>query len=123
MASGKNSMKSGYQCALSLGLALGLCLNLSLLGQSHLVTPCDCATVKYVSNLSISNAGDRVAYVVKAPDLDRNRNDFSLYVRDIEDSRRFAGRLVASGVDISNIQWIDNDSRIAMLVASGGVWP
>lgn len=114
-------MQSGYQCALSLGLALGLCLNLPLLGQSHLVTPCDCATVKYVSSLSISNAGDRVAYVVKAPDLDHNRNDFSLYVRDIADSRRIAGRLVASGVDISNIQWIDNDNRIAMLVASGGV--
>ena len=97
-------MQSGYQCALSLGLALGLCLHLPLLGQSHLVTPCDCATVKYVSSLSISNAGDRVAYVVKAPDLDHNRNDFSLYIRDIADSRRSAGRLVASGVDISNIQ-------------------
>jgi dipeptidyl aminopeptidase/acylaminoacyl peptidase len=114
-------MQSVYQCALSLGLALGLCLNMPLLGQSHLVTPCDCATVKYVSSLSISNAGDRVAYVVKAPDLDRNRNDFGLYVRDIEDSRPAAGRLVASGVDISNIQWIDNDNRIAMLVASGGI--
>jgi len=87
-------MQSGYQCALSLGLALGLSLNIPLLGQSHLVTPCDCATVKYVSSLSISNAGDRVAYVVKAPDLDHNRNDFSLYIRDIADSRRSAGRLV-----------------------------
>lgn len=114
-------MKSGYQCALSLSFAIGLCLNIPLLGQSHLVTPCDCATIKYVSSLSISNAGDRVAYVVKAPDLDRNRNDFSLYVRDIADSRRFAGRIVASGVDISNIQWIDNDSRIAMLAENGGV--
>jgi dipeptidyl aminopeptidase/acylaminoacyl peptidase len=69
----------------------------------------------------MSSSGNRVAYVVKAPNLARNRNDFGLYLRDVADTTRSAGRVIASGVDISNIQWIDSDNRIAMLVAVDGV--
>jgi dipeptidyl aminopeptidase/acylaminoacyl peptidase len=93
----------------------------SLEAQTSGVSPTDCVNVKYITGLWMSTGGRRVAYLVKAPNLEANSNEYRLYSRDIEDESNSAGRLLIAGVDISNVQWLANDNRIAVSLSTGGL--
>jgi hypothetical protein len=76
--------------------------------QVPTVSPTDCVNVKYITGLWLSTGGRRVAYLVKAPNLEANTNEYRLYSRDIADQTVSAGKLLLTAVDISNVQWIRN---------------
>jgi dipeptidyl aminopeptidase/acylaminoacyl peptidase len=88
--------------------------------QTAAVSPADCVNVKYITGLWMSTGGRRVAYLVKAPNLGANTNEFRLYSRDIADNSISDGKLLIAGIDISNVQWLGNDNRIAMSLSHGG---
>jgi hypothetical protein len=88
--------------------------------QAPPVSPADCVNVKYITGLWMSTGGRRVAYLVKVPNLEANTNEYRLYSRSLEDQSVSAGKLLLIGVDISNVQWIRNDSSIALVLSHGG---
>lgn len=90
------------------------------------VTAEDCVGVKYpfyfdnhnngdYGTIKISPSGDKVAYLVLTPNLSRNFNEYELYVKDLSDTSRRNGRLIASGLSISHIEWTNQGQSIAML--------
>jgi dipeptidyl aminopeptidase/acylaminoacyl peptidase len=87
--------------------------------QTAAVSPTDCVNVKYITDLWLSTGGQRVAYLVKAPNLEANTNEYRLYSRDIADQTVSAGKLLLTGVDISNVQWVRNDGSIALVLSHG----
>jgi dipeptidyl aminopeptidase/acylaminoacyl peptidase len=102
----------------SLGVCLFLiCGLLSVLpGQTVGVSPSDCVRVRYITGLWMSPSGKQVAYLVKAPDIERNRNEYQLFVRDVGDRTLSTGRLVLTATAISKAKWLNDDRRIALLV-------
>jgi dipeptidyl aminopeptidase/acylaminoacyl peptidase len=64
--------------------------------------------------------GTQVAYLLKSPNVDQNRNDYQLYVREIGDKSLSAGKLLVTGAEISNLTWLRDDSGVAMLMSIGG---
>jgi len=103
-------------------LVLILVQGLSNIGsaQTRPVSPADCVKVKYITGLWLSATGTRVAYLVKAPNIEHNRNDYQLYVKNIADASASPGRLLVQGVDISDVQWFDSDRHVAMLMSLDG---
>jgi dipeptidyl aminopeptidase/acylaminoacyl peptidase len=90
-------------------------------GQNPLVTASTCVTVRYVSGIWLSRSGTRVAYLVKEPNLQENRNDYKLYVKDLDEQTTSPERLLVTGVDISYVQWTGDDAKIAMRIAADGI--
>jgi dipeptidyl aminopeptidase/acylaminoacyl peptidase len=88
---------------------------------SRPITVEDCVRTRRIvySEVRISPDGSQVAYVVKAPNLATNHNDYQLYVRDLHatDSRQ-NGRMVLQADRISGIRWLDSE-RIMALTESG----
>jgi dipeptidyl aminopeptidase/acylaminoacyl peptidase len=82
------------------------------------VTPRDCVLVKTITGIWLSNNGSLLAYVIKAPNIETNRNDFSLYIKSTDDDTESLGKLIASGTEISGIQWLDGDNRMAALLST-----
>lgn len=88
------------------------------------VTPKDCATVRYFRTgdlyptMSLNNAGSKVAYLVKTPDLIQNRDLVELYVKDVSSST--GGRqLLLSAADITHPTWMADGRHIVALVKDG----
>ncbi len=102
-----------------LGALLLICA--SSHGQNPLVTASTCVTVRYISGIWLSRSGTQVAYLVKEPNLQENRNDYKLYVKDLDDPTMSPGRLLVTGVDISYVQWTGNDTKIAMRISVDGI--
>ena len=78
-------------------------------GQLRPITVQDCVRTRRVMDqeVQISPDGSQVAYVVKAPDIVSNRNDYRLYVRDLAQLReRENGRLLLHADSISEIRWL-----------------
>ncbi len=90
-------------------------------GQRTAITPRDCVGVKYINGVWMNWSGTQVAYLVKSPNIDQNRNDYQLYVREIADKSFSSGKLLITGTEISSVQWLRDDSRIAMLMSIDGV--
>jgi dipeptidyl aminopeptidase/acylaminoacyl peptidase len=90
-------------------------------GQATGVTPRDCVNVKYIWGVWMSMSGTRVAYLVKAPNIERNSNDYQLYVREIGDKSLSPGKLLFTGAEISDVKWLSDDNRISMLMPIGGI--
>ncbi|WP_158792087.1 S9 family peptidase [Granulicella sp. L60] len=51
---------------------------------------------------------------MKTPDIEHNRNDYELFVRDVDDKTVSLGKPLLSG-NISELTWLSDDRRIAML--------
>ncbi len=76
----------------------------------------DCVRTRRVvdQELEISPNGARVAYLVKAPNTLTNRNDYRLYVRELEHlATRENGHLLLQADQISGIRWLGSDAIIA----------
>jgi dipeptidyl aminopeptidase/acylaminoacyl peptidase len=65
--------------------------------------------------------GTEVAYLVKSPNIDQNRNDYQLFVREIGDKSLAPGKLLITGSEISNVKWSRDDSLVTMLISIAGV--
>jgi dipeptidyl aminopeptidase/acylaminoacyl peptidase len=102
---------------LNIGAFLILCAGKCSWAQSPGVAPSDCVKVRYITGLWVSGGGTRVAYLVKAPDLEKNRNDYRLYVKDLNDATTSEGELLFSGEDIADVKWLADDNRIALLAS------
>ncbi len=72
--------------------------------QASDVTPEDCVAVRYVTGVWSNHKGTQIAYLLKVPNLDQNRNDFQLYVKDVNEGSRTEGRLLTTGGDISDVR-------------------
>ena len=114
-------MRSASNCIFCIGLLLNVMSSASAMGQAPGVTPRDCAEVKYITGLWMNTGGTEVAYTVKSPNVDKNVNDYQLYVKEVSDATTSNGKLLMTGIEISDIQWLDNDRRIALLISIGGV--
>jgi dipeptidyl aminopeptidase/acylaminoacyl peptidase len=103
---------------------LGLCLFLVAAlsgvawGQAAGVSPSDCVSVRYITALWLSSSGKKVAYLLKAPNIQQNRNDYQLFVRSLGTSASAERKLVLTGAAISDVHWLNDDRRIAVLMGN-----
>ncbi len=82
--------------------------------QNRPITVEDCVRTRRIlladdlsSPVQLSPDGTRVAYVVKAPNVVTNRNDYQLYIRDLKETvRREDGRRLLQADRISSIKWL-----------------
>jgi dipeptidyl aminopeptidase/acylaminoacyl peptidase len=87
------------------------------------ITVEDCVKTKRIVNqeVQVSPDGSRVAYVVKAPDLNANRNDYQLRVRDLKQGKeRENGRLVLQADNISGLRWLGPAQVVAHVESKPG---
>jgi dipeptidyl aminopeptidase/acylaminoacyl peptidase len=115
-------MRAAYRYASKFVVAAFVILSSWYLwGQRAGVSPSDCVGVKYICGLWMSWNGTQVAYLVQSPNIDQNRNDYQLYIREIEDKGLSPGKLLISGAEISDVRWLRDDGHIAMLIPIAGV--
>jgi dipeptidyl aminopeptidase/acylaminoacyl peptidase len=87
----------------------------------HFASPRDCVDVRYLpdssagASLEIDPTGTRFAYLVKEPEVDTNRNQVSLYVKELGERTQHKGKLLLSGLDIAQIHWLNDGQRITAL--------
>src|ERR1700722_12460972 len=117
----KPSMRNAFTFVIIIALILSLASHRSAVAQVRGVSSRDCAEVKYITRLWMNTAGTQVAFLVKSPNVERNVNEYQLYVKDVSNATPSNGNLLITGVEISDIQWIDNDRRIALLISIGGL--
>ncbi len=92
------------------------------------VTPLDCVNVKYiyddaasyVSGVQINPQENRVAYLVKAPNLATNENDIQLYVAGIT-SPHYAPKLLLTGTPLLQMQWLEDGDHLTFLAKDAGI--
>lgn len=92
--------------------------------QKRHITLEDCVRTKRVLPgpgqslpLQISPDGSRVAYIVKCPDGVTNRNNYRLFVRELDGTqRRENGRLLLQADRISEMKWVGRDRLVARSV-------
>jgi len=101
------------------GAAL-LFLSLSAIGQLRSVSSRDCVQVRYIAGVWMNPQGSGVAYVVKSPNLEQNRNDYQLYVRELDDKKPGLGKLLVSSTGITNVRWLGDGGHLTMLVPIQG---
>jgi dipeptidyl aminopeptidase/acylaminoacyl peptidase len=65
--------------------------------------------------LVLAPDGQQVAFVVKAPNLKTNRNDYILYVRLLSLKLRSNGRLLARHDKIAELKWLGDSKTIVLL--------
>jgi dipeptidyl aminopeptidase/acylaminoacyl peptidase len=81
------------------------------------ITVEDCVRTRRIlyHEVRLSPDGREVAYVVKAPNLETNRNDYQLYVRDLHESGvRENGRMLLQADQISGVRWISSGRLMAL---------
>jgi dipeptidyl aminopeptidase/acylaminoacyl peptidase len=113
-------MKTGYQGSALLSiLALLVTPFYSLRAeQRRTITVKDCVRTRRIveQEVQISQDGTKVAYIVKAPDVVNNRNNYQLYVHELaKTEQRDNGQLLLDGVKLSHIRWL-NSGQIAVRV-------
>ena len=70
--------------------------------------------------LAISPDGNRVAYVLKAPDPATNKNNYELLVRDLgQTSSRDNGLLLLNSDELSDVRWLADSQTVAVLSRVG----
>jgi dipeptidyl aminopeptidase/acylaminoacyl peptidase len=86
------------------------------------VDPATCIRVKYFANdsIRISPDGKKAAYLVKSANLDTNQNDYFLYVEDLSRQGLAENAPVVTTVDASELTWIGDGRRIALLSRQAG---
>src|SRR5277367_1058216 len=85
------------------------------------VTVADCVQVRYITGVWMNQQGSRVAYMVKSPNIEQDRNDYLLYVKQLQGTSADAGQLVATGTEISEVIWLGDGEHLAMLMPVRGV--
>src|SRR5262249_6103204 len=94
--------------------------------QKRLITVEDCVRTRRIlreglgssSPVQLSQDGFRVAYVVKSPNVETNRNDYQLYVRDLrQHERRESGRLLLQSDRITGVKWIGGGRLVALVTS------
>jgi dipeptidyl aminopeptidase/acylaminoacyl peptidase len=105
------------------GLILAVLLPIAAGSQSKRpINAEDCVNVRYLNPDDLTGAirmnpnGTRVAYVIKAPNIPKNRNDNELYIKDISGDGSAPPRKLASESAILNIQWLRDGRHFAALV-------
>ena len=64
----------------------------------------------------LSPNGLEVAYIVKAPDIQKNSNNYELYVRDVTQTARPGnGRLLFHSDHLAGIQWLGNGKQVGII--------
>jgi dipeptidyl aminopeptidase/acylaminoacyl peptidase len=77
--------------------------------QKRPITVEDCVRTRRIveQEIQISPDGSQVAYVVKAPDLVENRNNYQLFVRNVDHTdSRDNGRLLMTADELSKVRWL-----------------
>jgi dipeptidyl aminopeptidase/acylaminoacyl peptidase len=100
----------------------------ALAQEKRSITPLDCVNVKYiyddiasaVSGVQINPQENRVAYLVKSPNLDTNENDIQLYVADIT-RPPYAPKLLFTGTPVLQMQWLEDGSHLTFLAKDAGM--
>jgi dipeptidyl aminopeptidase/acylaminoacyl peptidase len=108
------------EAALVIGIT-AISASCTAFSQTHLVTARDCVNVRYVNDVSINHRGTKIAYVVKAPDVTSNRNDYQLFVKDMADTSRSNGTVLLTSTVIQDVKWLGDDDGLTMLTARDGV--
>jgi len=94
--------------------------------ERRAVTAPDCVTVQYLlrdslrPTLQVNPKGNRVAYLVKSPNLQTNQNDIKLYVGTLDSGEESAPHLVLTSEETSSLQWEKDGRHIVLLVKNGG---
>jgi dipeptidyl aminopeptidase/acylaminoacyl peptidase len=84
----------------------------------RLITVGDCVRTRRIMDgeVQLSPDGSRVAYVVKSPNLETNRNDYELFVRDLSHPDvRENGRMLLGADRVSGIRWVDSNRLLALV--------
>lgn len=83
------------------------------------ISVADCVRTKrvYRAQVQLSPEGKEVAYVVKSPNIERNRNEFELYLRAVSPAgRRGNGRLLyRSDNPIDGLRWTRHPAKLVFL--------
>lgn len=84
------------------------------------ITPRDCVTVRYLAvdnsgqrAIQMNRQGTRAVYLVRSPRLETNDNLIEMYVVDLQSTQ--APRLLLSGRDLSQIQWLKDGIHVVFL--------
>jgi hypothetical protein len=99
---------------------LSTCDTVALASMSErLISAADCVRTKrvYRGQVELSPNGREVAYIIKAPSIDENKNEFEVYLRAISvPGGRSNGRLIyKSDVALDGLKWIRNPARLILL--------
>jgi dipeptidyl aminopeptidase/acylaminoacyl peptidase len=93
--------------------------------SKRLVTVADCVRTRrlYRGQVELSPDGSMVAYVVKAPNVDANRNQFLLYLKPLRLSeRRSNGRLLyRSDWPLDGLKWTEHPTKLVLLEQRGSL--
>lgn len=109
-------------------LSVAVCslLPVSAFAEKRPVTVEDCVRVRRVvatpesGGVKMSPDGKRVAYIVKSVELASNKNDYQMYVRDLDQTdRRDNGRLLVHADSLSGLRWLEDSRRVAVLSQTG----
>lgn len=100
-------------------LALVVSLVAGQIGSGALrpITVEDCVRTRRIvyHEVRLSPDGSEVAYVVKAPNLETNRNDYELYVRDLQETGiRENGRMLLQADEVSGVRWVASGRLMAL---------
>lgn len=87
------------------------------------IEPADCIATRYISDdyyhgaIQINFQGNRVAYLVRCPNLATNRNDIGLFIRDL-DKPSAVRKPILIGWPISQVQWLPDGIHVIALVTN-----
>ena len=126
---GRRRLRTGFYKTVVLSLiALPLWVDGKLalaVSSSRPISVADCVRTKrvYRAQVQLSPDGKEVAYVVKAPDIQKNKNEFQVHLRAVtRDAARSNGRLLYKSEDsIDGLRWTRNPSRVVFLEQRAGV--
>ncbi|MCI0721499.1 MAG: prolyl oligopeptidase family serine peptidase [Acidobacteria bacterium] len=83
----------------------------------------DCVRTRRVvgRELALSPDGNHVAFVVKAPDVRTNKNNYQVFVRDLRRRQhRENGRILVQSEFVSGLRWLADGIRVAILTREQG---
>ncbi len=90
------------------------------------ITVTDCVQTRRVfeGQVVISPDGSLVAYVVEAPNVQTNKNEYFLYIRDIArpDQRNNGRVLLKADMPIRGTRWVAGGMKLAILRETPGKW-
>jgi dipeptidyl aminopeptidase/acylaminoacyl peptidase len=70
--------------------------------------------------VAISPDETQVAYIVKAPDIQRDSNNYELYVQRVgQDIKIGNGRLLLHADHLSGLQWLENSREVGVISSEG----
>jgi len=107
--------------ASSILVALGICVppGPAIASEKRPVTVEDCVCVRRIIPDEVKVSPDRkqVAFLVKAPNLTTNKNEYQLRLRNLENLHGIDnGKLILSSTEeLSGVRWLKDGKRIALL--------